>query len=87
VFEIEVEGTFEQSPDHVFDYLADFRNMPGWNQNVLSMEKTSPGPVSVSTTFSSKVQESRTHRFGVRLLREANALLGRGQSARDGEQS
>jgi len=46
VFEIEVEGTFEQSPDHVFD-LADFRNLPGWNQDVLSTEKTSPGPVSV----------------------------------------
>ena len=46
MFEIEVEGTFEQSPDHVFD-LADFRNLPGWNQDVLSTEKTSPGPVSV----------------------------------------
>ena len=46
MFEIEVEGTFEQSPD-VFDYLADFRNLPGWNQDVLSTEKTSPGPVSV----------------------------------------
>jgi uncharacterized protein YndB with AHSA1/START domain len=57
VFEIEVEGTFEQSPDHVFDYLADFRNMPGWNQDVLSTEKTSPGPVSVGTTFSSKVKK------------------------------
>ena len=47
MFEIEVEGTFEQSPDHVFDYLADFRNLPGRNQDVLSTKKTSPGPVSV----------------------------------------
>jgi hypothetical protein len=31
--------------------------MPGWNQNVLSMEKTSPGPVSKGSTFSSNVKK------------------------------
>lgn len=57
MFEIEVEGAFEQPSDQVFDYLADFRNELGWNPEVLSMEKTSPGPVGAGTTFSGKFKK------------------------------
>jgi hypothetical protein len=35
----------------VFNFLVDFQNMPKWNYYVLSVVKTSPGPVKIGTTF------------------------------------
>jgi len=43
--------------DRVFSYLADFTNRPGWEGDVVSVEKTSEGPVDVGSTFEMIVRE------------------------------
>jgi uncharacterized protein YndB with AHSA1/START domain len=52
----EIQTTLDQPPERVFDFLVDFRNEPDWNPDCLSVEKTSDGPISIGTTFSSKMK-------------------------------
>ena len=40
-----------RDPEVVFDYFADLRNEPQYNQQVSGITKTSPGPVGQDTTF------------------------------------
>lgn len=37
--------------EEVFDFVADQRNEPGYNPEITSCEKTTPGPIGVGTTF------------------------------------
>jgi dehydrogenase/reductase SDR family protein 12 len=45
--------TFDTSASqtHAFDYLASFHRVVHWDASVVAAHKTSPGPVSVGTTF------------------------------------
>ena len=42
---------FPRKPETVFDFFADLRNEPQYNQQVSGIIKTSPGPVGQNTTF------------------------------------
>lgn len=44
--------TVERSPHEVFEYLANFENVPQWNHAIVETRKTSEGPVGVGTTYS-----------------------------------
>jgi uncharacterized membrane protein len=35
----------------VFQFVADFENMPKWNYYVVEVSKVTPGPIGVGTTF------------------------------------
>ena len=37
--------------DEVFEFLADFQNMPKWNYYVNAVEKITPGPVQIGSEF------------------------------------
>jgi uncharacterized protein YndB with AHSA1/START domain len=37
--------------EEVFAFLADFENLPKWNDAIVETTKTSPGPVAVGTTY------------------------------------
>jgi uncharacterized membrane protein len=41
----------EQPLDKVFGFVSDFENIPKWNYYVLSVNKTTAGPVSEGTTY------------------------------------
>lgn len=45
--EIEVE----QSPQSVFRFASDFRNLPKWDPSIVKVEQTSPGPLGLGSTF------------------------------------
>jgi hypothetical protein len=40
-----------RSPHDVFEFLAEFENVPKWNYAIIESHKTSPGPVDVGTTY------------------------------------
>lgn len=40
-----------RSPREVFEFLADFENVPKWNDAIVETHKTSEGPVGVGTTY------------------------------------
>ena len=40
-----------REPETVFDYFADLRNEPDYNQQVSGIRKTSPGPIGQHTEF------------------------------------
>jgi uncharacterized protein YndB with AHSA1/START domain len=40
-----------RSADDVFDFLAQFENVPKWNYAITETRKTSEGPVGVGTTY------------------------------------
>ena len=50
---MEFENTIriERPVGEVFDFLANFENVPRWNYAIDETRKTSPGPVGVGTTF------------------------------------
>ena len=50
---IEFTNTVEirQTPDEVFEFIADFENMPKWNYFVTNVTKRSGGPIGVGTVF------------------------------------
>jgi hypothetical protein len=43
--------TIRRAIDDVFEFLADFENVPTWNYAIVETKKTSPGPVGVGTTY------------------------------------
>jgi len=43
--------TVQRSPHEVFEYLANFENVPQWNYAIVETRKTSEGPVRVGTTY------------------------------------
>jgi uncharacterized protein YndB with AHSA1/START domain len=43
--------TIRRPIEDVFQYLADFENVPTWNYAILQTTRTSPGPVGVGTTY------------------------------------
>jgi len=43
--------TIRRSPREVFEFLADFENVPKWNYAIVETRKTSGGPVGVGTTY------------------------------------
>jgi len=48
--------TLDQPPEQVFDFLADLPNEPTWNPECLSVEKVSPGPVGVGSTYRGRMR-------------------------------
>jgi hypothetical protein len=52
--ELRVEAT--RPVEEVFDFLADIRNEVAWNPRVISLEKTSSGPIAAGTTFRGRYQ-------------------------------
>jgi carbon monoxide dehydrogenase subunit G len=46
-----VSVTLTQTPEDAFAFFSDFPNEPAWNPECLAVEKTSPGPVDVGTTY------------------------------------
>ena len=43
--------TIRRAVEDVFAFLADFENVPSWNDAIVETKKTSPGPVGVGTTY------------------------------------
>ena len=43
--------TIHRPPEVVFDYLAEFENVPNWNYAIAETRKTSAGPVGVGATY------------------------------------
>ena len=52
---IEGEITIARPPEEVFDFVADQRNEPRFNPQMLSAEQVSPGPIGLGTRFRAKV--------------------------------
>lgn len=50
---LEFENTVRISRpvEEVFEFLRHFENIPKWNYFVLNVEKTSPGPTGIGTTY------------------------------------
>lgn len=50
---LEFENTvyIERPVDEVFNFLADFENVPKWNYYVLRVQKRTPGPVGPGTKY------------------------------------
>lgn len=48
---VEGEITIDRPVDEVFDFVADERNEPRYNPQMIQAEKTSPGPIGTGTTF------------------------------------
>ena len=46
-----VRTFISREPEAVFDYFADLRNEPDYNQQVSGIRKTSPGPIGQNTLF------------------------------------
>lgn len=51
VIQTEISTFIERSPSVVFDYLADFENLPTYDRWVISAKKTSTGPLGVGSTW------------------------------------
>jgi uncharacterized protein YndB with AHSA1/START domain len=47
----QITVTIRRPVQDVFAFLADFENIPKWNDAIVETEKTSPGPVGVGTTY------------------------------------
>lgn len=58
----------------VYAFLADFENLPKWNYYVQKVEKTSPGPVQVGTTFH-QIRKTDNQDFEITALEE-NRVIG-----------
>lgn len=43
--------TIRRQPHEVFEFLADFENVPKWNYAIVETHKTTDGPVTVGTTY------------------------------------
>jgi carbon monoxide dehydrogenase subunit G len=43
--------TIRRPPHEVFEFLADFENVPKWNYAIVETRKASGGPVGVGTTY------------------------------------
>jgi carbon monoxide dehydrogenase subunit G len=59
VVRIEGELVINRAVDEAFDFVADERNEPRYNANMLRAEKTSPGPVGLGTEFRAEVATMR----------------------------
>jgi uncharacterized protein YndB with AHSA1/START domain len=51
---IETTVNIDRSPENVFDYLVELTNELEWNPQMVSMEKTTDGPVGVGTQYRAK---------------------------------
>ncbi len=47
----------------VFSELADFTSHPNWNKSIASVQKTSEGPVGVSSTFETRARDVTATRY------------------------
>ena len=52
---IEGEITIARSPEAVFDFVADERNEPRFNPQMLNAEQVTPGPIGLGTRFRAEV--------------------------------
>jgi hypothetical protein len=68
VFRLQNQMLFEEPREVVFDFLSDDRNEALWEPpNVSKIDKTSPGPVGVGTTFVG-LYAPRDYEMHVRIL-------------------
>ncbi|MGW8252068.1 MAG: SRPBCC family protein [Anaerolineales bacterium] len=54
----------ERPASEVFEFVADFENLPKWNYYVLKVEKISSGPAGVGTTYH-QVRKNDQQRFAI----------------------
>jgi len=48
--------------NNVFQFVADFENMPKWNYYVVQVSKLTPGPIGIGTTFK-QLRKTDTQRY------------------------
>ncbi len=48
---VQVRVVVDAPPDKVFDYLADATNRPAWISEVIRVEKLSPGPIGLGSSY------------------------------------
>jgi hypothetical protein len=60
VFTSKVEVLIARPLDEVFEFVADVRNRPRWDDSVDSEELTSPEPIGVGSTVRTKLRSART---------------------------
>jgi uncharacterized protein YndB with AHSA1/START domain len=67
--------------EEVFAFLADFENVPKWNDAIVETTKTSPGPVGVGTTYrqTRSVPTRSEERFEVTAFEPPRRLEVQGQ--------
>jgi carbon monoxide dehydrogenase subunit G len=67
--------------EEVFAFLADFENVPKWNDAIVETTKTSPGPVGVRTTYrqTRSVPTRSEERFEVTVFEPPRRLEVQGQ--------
>jgi carbon monoxide dehydrogenase subunit G len=67
--------------EEVFAFLADFENVPRWNDAIVETTKTSPGPVGVGTTYrqARSVPTRSEERFEVTAFEPPRRLEVQGQ--------
>ncbi len=72
--------TIERPVDDVFQFLADFENVPKWNYAIVETRKTSPGPVGVGVTYRQlrSVPSTSEERFEVTAFEPDRRLAIRG---------
>lgn len=59
------EATTRRSPEEVFAFLSDPRNELSWHPNARAMEKTSPAPVGLGTSFRGVYRGAGTMTFAI----------------------
>jgi uncharacterized protein YndB with AHSA1/START domain len=59
VVRIEGEIVIERPVDEVFDFVADERNEPRYNERMVRVEKISPGPIGGGTQFRAEMTGRR----------------------------
>lgn len=59
--------TIRRPPEEVFEYLADFENVPRWNYAIVETRKESDGPVGVGSRYVQRrsIPQPATERFEV----------------------
>jgi len=59
VVHIEGEIIIRRSPEDVFDYVADERNEPRFNAQLLRVEQVTPAPIGLGTRFRAQAEGKR----------------------------
>lgn len=75
------ELTITRPVDEVFNYLADFENVPRWNYAIVETRPTTPGPVAVGSTYrqTRSIPSPAEESFEVTRFEPFRALAIRGQ--------
>ncbi len=56
MIQVKIETSIHKPPGEVFDFIANFENNPRWQSGMVSATFTSPGPLSVGSTYDQVAQ-------------------------------